>query len=124
MSEFIVIDTEGADILREIAIIDSEEKLIYEAFTDSQDKKVKLKVKSLESIVEDLKQLLPNQTIICHNAQHDANILKNSFRKCRHNLPKVTFICTVELAREKYPNGKDNSLRFLSQKLRLKVNKK
>jgi DNA polymerase III epsilon subunit-like protein len=124
MPKFVVIDTEGADILREIAIIDSEGKLIYEAFTDSQQNKVKVKVKSLESIVEDLKQLLPNKIIICHNAQHDANILRNSFRKCRQSFPKVTFICTVELAREKYPDGEGYSLKFLSKKLRLKVSNK
>lgn len=124
VSEFIVIDTEGADILREIAITDSQGKLIYEAFTDSQQKKVKVKVKSLESIVKDLKQLLANKIIICHNARHDANILINSFRQCRQNLPKVTFICTVELAKEKYPNSKGYSLKFLSKKLRLKVSNK
>ncbi|NCO75971.1 MAG: 3'-5' exonuclease [Cyanobacteria bacterium] len=123
-SSFIVIDTEGSDILREIAIIDGEGNLIYEAFTDTENKKVKLKVKSLELIIEDLKQLLPDKIIICHNAQHDANVLRNSFRQCRQNFPKVTFLCTVELARNNYPNCEGYSLKFLSKKLRLKVSNK
>ncbi|MBL1208202.1 3'-5' exonuclease [Geminocystis sp. GBBB08] len=122
MTEFIVIDTEGADILREIAIIDSQGKLIYEAFTNSQDNKVKLKIQSLELIIADLSQLLSNKTIICHNAQHDATILRNSFLKCGQNLPKVSFICTVELAKKIYPDCQSYSLRFLSKKIRLKVN--
>ncbi len=120
--EFIVIDTEGSDTLREIAIINQDGKLIYEAFLKTRGSKTnKLNHKLLIEIIKDLQNILPNKTIICHNAQHDRTILLNSFRKCRQKFPLVTFICNLELAQQKYPKLNSYQLGNLSRKFFLKV---
>ncbi len=122
VKHFIVIDTEGSDVLREIAIIDSEGKTIYEAFTNQNSlHQNKLNTKSLEKIVEELEQILPQTTIVCHNTEHDQKILRNSFPKCRKIFPSVEFICTLKLAIEIYPKFSSYSLKNLSRKLFLKV---
>lgn len=119
---FIVIDTEGSDTLREIAIINQDGKLIYEAFVKTRDSTTKrLNHKALTEIVRDLQKILLNQTIICHNAQHDRTIINNSFRKCRQKLPSATFICTLELAQQKYPNLNSYQLGNLCRRFFLKV---
>jgi Cdc6-like AAA superfamily ATPase len=122
MNKFLVIDTEGSDTLTEIAIINDQGDLIYEAYVANPDNKFTLKAKSLTNIIEDLQQILPNQTIICHSAKHDQKILSNTFRKYNQNLPRVNFICTVELAKQIYPNLSSYSLKNLSKKLLLQVN--
>ncbi len=99
--EFIVIDTEGSDTLREIAIINPQGKLVYEAFVETRDKKTnRVNHQPLTQIINDLTNLLTNQKIICHNAQHDKNILNNSFRRCRQKFPSAEFICTLALAQK------------------------
>ncbi|WP_330203019.1 exonuclease domain-containing protein [Cyanobacterium sp. DS4] len=119
---FIVIDTEGSDTLREIAIINQDGKLIYEAFVRTRGSTTKrLNHKPLTEIVRDLQNILPNQNIICHNAQHDRTILHKSFRRCRQQLPQVQFICTLELAQEKHPNLDSYQLGNLSRRFFLQV---
>lgn len=119
---FIVIDTEGSDTLGEIAIINQDGKLIYEAFVRTKGSTTKrLNHKPLTEIVRDLQNILPNQTIICHNAQHDRTILHKSFRRCRQKLPQAQFICTLELAQEKHPNLDSYQLGNLSRRFFLQV---
>lgn len=119
---FIVIDTEGSDTLREIAIINQDGKLIYEAFVRTRGSTTKrLNHKPLTEIVRDLQNILPNQTIICHNVQHDRAILDKSFYKCRQQLPQAQFICTLELAQQKYPNFDSYQLGNLSRRFFLQV---
>lgn len=119
---FIVIDTEGSDTLREIAIINQDGKLIYEAFVRTRGSTTKrLNHKPLTEIVRDLQNILPNQTIICHNVHHDRAILDKSFHKCRQQLPQAQFICTLELAQQKYPNLNSYQLGNLSRRFFLQV---
>lgn len=58
---FIVIDTEGNDTFKEIAIINQDGKLLYEAFvkTNSSNSK-RLNYKPLTAIIKDLQNILPN----------------------------------------------------------------
>jgi DNA polymerase III epsilon subunit-like protein len=81
--DFIVIDTEGKNELREIAIIDSQGELIYEAFAKehlSNYEKV-LNLKPLREIVVDFLKIAKTKLIIFHYAKHDIKVLKNSCRK-------------------------------------------
>jgi DNA polymerase III epsilon subunit-like protein len=119
---FLVLDTEGKNILREIAIINHQDQVIYEAFVQEKySQQQKLKSKLLTEIIEDLSSLLHQKTIICHNAKHDEQILRNSFRQCSLPFPSVQFICTLELARNKYPHFVSHSLDNLSRQLFIKV---
>lgn len=121
-NNFLVLDTEGSDTLTEIAIINHQAQVIYEAFVQDKNLHQKnLKSKLLREIIEDLSSLLKGKIIICHNAKHDEKILRNSFRKCRHLFPDVKFICTLELAQKKYPHFISYSLENLSRQLFIKV---
>ncbi|MGB7442297.1 MAG: hypothetical protein WA919_14615 [Coleofasciculaceae cyanobacterium] len=81
--DFIIIDTEGRSILGEIAIIDSQDQLIYEAFTEGHpnNQAIRLKRKSLREIVQEFAAIAQDKTIVCHFAEHDSQVLKNSFLK-------------------------------------------
>jgi DNA polymerase III epsilon subunit-like protein len=122
--DFIVIDTEGKKELREIAIIDSQGKLIYEAFTrehpDNYEKVLNLK--PLREIVVDFLEIAKTKLIIFHYAKHDIQILKNSCSKV--GLPWQNFAvkCSCELAKASFPGLASYSLEYLSKHLNLKVN--
>ncbi|MGY6530206.1 MAG: exonuclease domain-containing protein [Cyanobacterium sp.] len=120
---YIVVDTEGQDILREIAIIDSQGKLIYEAFVEGHynNESQKIKCKSLIQIIDDLDHLLQGKNIICHSATHDKKILKNSFQATTIQFPICRFVCTFQLTKRHYPHYPNYSLSYISKQLRLKV---
>lgn len=120
-SDIIVLDTEGADTLTEIAIVDIQGNLIYEAFT-ADNSQVRFNTKPLETIVSDLEIILANKRVVCHSVTQDSRILAQSFKKFNQKLPLVQFICTVKLAKEIYPYFPNYSLKYLAKKLFLKVN--
>lgn len=78
IKNFIVIDTEGRDQLREIAIINAEGELIYEAFSQEDPNYYgrRLKSKPLVDILADFQKIASEKVIICHNANHDIQVLK------------------------------------------------
>jgi DNA polymerase III epsilon subunit-like protein len=124
-SHFIVIDTEGSPILNEIAIIDGQGQLIYEAYTATD--KSKLHSKPLAQVLQDFLAiaLTPQpKTIVCHFAEHDRQILKNSCRKAGIKWQELTFVCTVELSQRLFPNLASYSLAHLSRYFRLLVDNK
>jgi DNA polymerase III epsilon subunit-like protein len=124
--DFIVIDTEGKNELREIAIIDSQGKLIYEAFAkehpDNYDKK--FNIKSLREIIIDFLNLSQCKLVVFHNASHDTQVLKNSFRKAELKWQGIKSQCSCELAKSSLSDLPSYSLEYLSKRLNLKVNKK
>jgi len=71
--DFIVVDTKGKNELNEIALIDSQGKLIYEAFVKNElnFEGLKINAKSLKEIIADFLNLAPSKWIICHYAIHD-----------------------------------------------------
>jgi hypothetical protein len=98
-SNFIVVDTEGSHILSEIAIIDDQGQLIYEAYTQTADSKPKLHSKPLAQILQDFFAIACTpqpKIIVCHFAEHDRQILKNSCRQAGITWRELTFVCTVE----------------------------
>ena len=80
-SNFIVVDTEGRTELNEIAIVNNKGELIYEAFAQEYDGhyEIRLNSKPLQQIIADFINLAQNKLIICHSAEHDIRVLKNTF---------------------------------------------
>lgn len=121
--DFVVIDTEGSPELSEIAILDSQGQLIYEAFSAEHptNRGVLRGLKPLKAIVQDIADLTQTKQVVCHYANHDLKVLKFSFRKAK--LPWVSFsvACTWELAKQCLPNLESYSLEHLSKCLHLKV---
>jgi DNA polymerase III epsilon subunit-like protein len=119
----VFLDTEGKRILREIAILNYEGKVIYNAFVKGHynNKNIKTNLKSLEIIIEDIKEILRNKTIICHQSNHDRDILKNSFYQCNVPFFNHNFICTIDLTKKKYIDYPNYSLSYVAKQLNLKV---
>lgn len=124
ITDFIVVDTEGKDGLNEIAIINSQGQLIYEAFVKDElnAETVKFNAKPREEILIDLVKLAQSKLIICHYANHDIEVLKNSFTQANLTWPDLRFACTLALAKSLFKNLTSYSLEYLSQYLNLKVN--
>lgn len=121
---FVVIDTEGVEVLREIAVIDHQGKLIYEAFVDGHERNrlIHHSRKSLEQIIRELAVIIAHKTIICHYAEHDRAVISRSFDQAKIPHPQVTFLCTCELAKKHLPQAQSYSLEHLSKILNLQVN--
>lgn len=124
--DFIVIDTEGRDELSEIAVIDTQGKLIYEAFNEGHPNNatIRLKRKSLYEIVSEFAAIAQDKTVVCHNAQHDSNVLRNSFFKAGVKWQFFTFECSCELAQQCFPNLPGYSLGYLAKHFQLRVTDK
>jgi DNA polymerase III epsilon subunit-like protein len=125
--DFVVIDTEGREALSEIAIFNSRGQLIYEAFSqESFDRDViRLNLKPLNHILVDFFRITQSKAIVCHNANHDIQVLKNSCRKAGIKWSNfLTFECSYTLAQKYFPALASYSLEYLSQKLNLQVNRK
>lgn len=90
--DFIVIDTEGKNELWQIAIIDSQGQLVYEAFAKGHPKNDEryLNVKPLREIVRNFLTIAQNKLIIFHYAKHDLQVLKRSFIKVGLPWEKLT----------------------------------
>jgi DNA polymerase III epsilon subunit-like protein len=126
-SNFIVVDTEGSHILSEIAIIDDQGQLIYEAYTQTADSKPKLHSKPLAQILQDFFAIACTpqpKIIVCHFVEHDRQILKNSCRQAGITWRELTFVCTVERSQRLFPRLANYSLAHLSRYFRLLVDDK
>ena len=124
---FIVLDTEGKNTLSEIAIINHQGQLIYEAYTQTADSKPKLYSKPLAQILEDFFAIafIPQpKIIVCHFAEHDRQILKNSCRQAGITWKELAFVCTVERSQRLFPRLANYSLAHLSKHFRLLVDNK
>ena len=110
---FIVVDTEGKDIITEIAIIDEDGDLIFEEFIN----------KNLKDVLIRAKTILELYDIVAHYAEHDKNILENSYKSV--GIPiKLNMICSYEKSRELIKDVESYSLEFLSKSLFLQDNNK
>jgi len=123
MSDFLVIDTEGKDEITEIAIVDSQGELIYEAYNSQHPSKqdIKIKRKPLETILSDLVKLTQNKHLVFHYAEHDLEVIQASFHKLGQSCPNFETACTWELAQTYFPQLDSYSLEYLSKQLTLRV---
>ncbi|MGL5082685.1 MAG: exonuclease [Microcoleaceae cyanobacterium] len=117
--DFIVIDTAGQPLLRELAIVDYQGNLIYEAWTDpySQNPGTCPQTKPLEQIMQDFLELAQSKTIICHYARQDIEVLRNTFRALGIPKPHLKFECSFELAQRYLPEFDRHFLETLTQDL-------
>ena len=124
--DFVVIDTEGKDELSEIAVIDSQGELIYEAFTEGHPNNVAIRVKhkSLHRIVQEFAEIAQSKTVVCHSAKHDRRVLKDSFLKAGVKWQPFLFECSCELAQRCFPSLPEHSLGYLSKHLKIRVEDK
>ncbi len=123
---FIVIDTEGKNELHEIAIIDCNGKLEYEAFSEEypENYRITLNKKPLKQILIDFNNLVKNRAVVLHNAKHDLQVLKKSYKKAGIKPTKIQHICTYQLALKFFPKSNSYALENLSRELNLKARNK
>ncbi|NES17579.1 MAG: exonuclease [Symploca sp. SIO3E6] len=122
--DFIVIDTEGQELLREIAVVDYTGKQIYEAFVEGAvgNEEQYYNLKSLEQILQKFKAIAEGKKIVCHCAQHDKKVLQRSYDLFQEVLPRCDWVCTYKLARMTWPHLESYSLGNLCTYLNLRVN--
>lgn len=123
--DFIVIDTEGHRELREIAVIDSAGKLIYEAFNSNFVDRIErgLSSKLLTTILTEFISIANDKLLVFHSAEHDLKVLRRSFQKVNLSWQNFSRIhCTYKLARRYFPSS-SYSLEYLAKKLNLKVDR-
>ncbi|ANV83299.1 hypothetical protein AWQ21_02240 [Picosynechococcus sp. PCC 7003] len=121
--DFIVVDTEGKDILREIAVVNHEGKLIYEAIVEGAvgNEDQYLNLKTLNLILEEFRELAEGKVIVCHKAAHDRSVIQKSYGFSGLQEPSCNWICTYDLAKQTYPDLGFYSLGDLSLRLHLKL---
>lgn len=126
-----VVDTEGSDSLREIAIVDGRGKLTYQAFVQEHpDNSLQQRnTQPLKEVVAHFLAITRNHLIVCHYAEHDRSVLRRACRDTRiqsHALQfdALQFVCSWELAQQYFPGLSSYSLEYLSKKLQLQVNQK
>jgi DNA polymerase III epsilon subunit-like protein len=118
-------DTEGSPELREVAILDCQGHLIYEAFSADhiENYNIRLNVKPLKKIAQDVVNIARSKRVVCHYAKHDQEVLQHSFHKVLVPWEDFAFACTWELAKQHFQVD-SYSLEHLSKYLHLKVNSK
>ena len=119
---FIVVDTEGRDLLREIAVVDATGKLIYEAFVVDSDANKELKQKSLGEILQEFQAIAKDKIIVCHYADHDRKVIEQTYRTQNQQFSPHRWQCTIELTKKYLSSQQSYSLEYLSRHFNLKVN--
>jgi DNA polymerase III epsilon subunit-like protein len=122
---FIVIDTEGRRELTEIAIINSQGSLIYEAFNQEyfEYNHQGRFHQPLTTILSDFRAIAEGKILVFHNAEHDLAVLERSFRQVSLAFPNYQQIyCTYRAAQRAFP-ASSYSLEYLAKKLNLKVDR-
>ena len=129
--DFLVVDTEGSNKLKEIAIINSKGELIYEAFVretiDSNSSLVNpadslaFDCLPLKEVLSDFIRLSHKKTLVFHYAKHDLKVLRNSFKKADFTWCQLDVECTYQGAMTQFPNLPSYSLEYLSKKFNLQV---
>ncbi|MCU0525259.1 MAG: exonuclease domain-containing protein [Elainella sp. Prado103] len=122
-TDFLIIDTEGKDLLRELAVLDPEGNLVYQAWVaEHPDNDARLiYTQPLKQVMLTLIDLTRHRSMVCHHAQHDRQILRQACRRANIRPPNWRFICTWKLAQRTFPGFTSYSLAYLSRKLQLKV---
>jgi hypothetical protein len=118
-SDYIVIDTEGLNILNEIAILDAQGHLLFEGFVKGHQ--VGHDCYLLAELLQWLTEFAEQKKIVCHYADHDEQVLRKSFIVAGLPWPGFHFICTWQLAKATFPDLTSYSLEHLSKSLHLKV---
>lgn len=121
---FVVLDTEGKPELSEIAIFNSQGQLIYEAFSEDHPNNSKNlpNLKSLKTLLMEFLNIVQDKKIVCHYANHDIEVIQNSFNKVGIIWTELEFECTYNLSKNYWEGLESYSLQYLSSYLNLRVN--
>lgn len=114
MANYWIIDTEGNPLLREVAVVDPEGRLVYEAHVGKSRHH-----KTLHSIIQEL--TIFAGIWIFHYAEHDRAVLQNSYTHVGIRWPNPDILCTWEMAKQLLPDLPSYSLEYLCKYLNLKV---
>jgi Cdc6-like AAA superfamily ATPase len=121
--DFVVLDTEGKPELSELAIVDSQGRVIYEAFSKDHPNNTSNmpNLRSLATLLTEFLTIVQGKKIVCHYAEHDIEILQFSFRKAGLIFPNLEFECTWIKAKNYWFGLESYSLEYLSQHFNLRV---
>ncbi len=121
---YVVLDTEGKPELSELALVDSQGRVIYEGFSRDHPKNSHNlpNLKSLKTLLEEFSNIVQGRKIVCHYAEHDIGVLKYSFQKAGLKFPNFEFDCTFIKAKNSWLGLESHSLEYLSKYLNLQVN--
>jgi hypothetical protein len=121
--DFVVLDTEGKPELSELAIVDSQGRVIYEAFSKDHPNNASNmpNLRSLATLLTEFLTIVQGKKIVCHYAKHDIEILQSSFRKAGLIFPNLEFECTWIRAKNYWFGLESYSLEYLSQHFNLRV---
>ena len=114
-----VIDTEGAPLLREVAVLDGRGRLLYEARTPDHEGSYFSAdlTRPLPDLLRDLRPILEGHPLVAHNAAHDSGVLAASFEACGLTPPVLEWRCTLELAQQLHPGRSSYALGDLCEEL-------
>lgn len=123
---FLILDTEGKDILSELVLINAHGNLLYEGFVKdhSSNYGVRLNCKTLPEILQDFLELSAGKILICHFAEHDSEVLHNSFKHANLAWQPRQIQCTWLMSKSHYPNLPSYALDYLSKHFDLTVQNK
>jgi len=104
-SDLRVIDTQGAPLLQEVAVLDGRGQLLYEARTTAEEAEYHAAdlIRPLAELIRDLGQLLAGHPVVAHNARDHAAVLEASAAACALAPLALSWQCTGELARQLHP---------------------
>lgn len=125
-NNFLVLDTEGKDILSELVLIDHRGELVYEGFVKNHPSNdgIRLNCKTLPEILQDFLKVSTGKIIICHFAEHDVKILHNSFKHAKITWQQRKIECTWLMTKAQFPNLQSYALDYLSKYFNLTVQNK
>jgi DNA polymerase III epsilon subunit-like protein len=114
MQEFIVLDTEGKEFLRELAILDRHGNELYNVFVqEALSNTDTWRAKPLLTVLEEFFALARGKQVVCHYADHDREVLQQACQQAGILWEQVDFVCTYNLAKQEHPNANGHSLEFL-----------
>jgi Cdc6-like AAA superfamily ATPase len=121
--DFVVLDTEGKPELSELAIVDSQGRVIYEAFSKDHPNNTSNmpNLRNLTTLLTEFLTIVQGKKIVCHYAKHDIEILQSSFRRVGLICPDLEFECTWIRAKNYWFGLESYSLEYLSQHFNLRV---
>ena len=67
------------------------------------------KFRSFDEKIDEFLEFVGNDNFVIHNAQFDLSMINNSFNRCgKPQFSRGRSICTLELAKKKFPGSKNN----------------
>ncbi len=68
-----------------------------------------------------IRHLIQDNLIVAHNASFDTSVLRRSLCTASIEMPRLSYLCSLNLARRAWPNFASHSLGFLAQSLGLEL---